>query len=527
MKLFRFRLSEFIETNYPLIITTTLLLFLLPLSLKVDFLQNDDWYYYREVEKFKNFDFALSPDIAPTFYLQGFLGVVFSSLFPLKSLPTLTLLVSVLNFYLFYLLTYRYLVESKLLSIFLALLFFINPLHSYSIWGFMTENYFLMFVLLGLYFFLECLEKDLSLLKPNLVLLAGFFVRQLSLVFYVASALYFLLKGQLRKFFTQLLWFFGLFAFYQSIFPKTNEMISKGLQFQHLLDSEYVFSVIHGSLIYLVAFALPVVSYLLLKFVVSNRRNYIKLFIFLALSFAIYKVTANIFDPEIISWGEFPYFENIFERTGFYPRSLHGTKYQFRGIYDFYYYWDLSARVLLASLISFVLLQFKKLFKKQTLFFLTFIGCYLSACVLAPTFFDRYISVAVPVFIFFIVSCFRNYKIDNYKFAAILIPFVFLFSFIFYTFSCDFILVELYVWNTGRSLVKEGIPANQILSSSAWNEKYFKGQDILYMFSYDTFEVNPELKERFDLVEKYVVNYPLNIHVNPTVYLYEIKPTLK
>jgi hypothetical protein len=524
--------SKFFYKYYPLLVALALFLLLIPLTLKVDFMQNDDWYYYEAVENFKNLDFTLHEDIAPTFYLQGVLGAVFTLVFPLARLPVLTLIFSVANFYILYLILFKYFKVFRPVSLLLSLMFFVNPLHGYSVWGFMTENYFLTFVLTGLYFFFDSQKEGGNqgkIFPANLTFLLAFFARQLALVFYIASAIYFLAKGQTKKFITQLAWFVGLFTYYETLFPKTLEMSSKALQFHHLLEVDYVFAVIYGSLIYLVAFTLPLTLYFLIKFIWTNKKNYLKVALFFVFSILVYKGVSNYYNPELVSWGEFPYFENSFERTGFYPRSLHGTMYQFRGIYDLYYYWDLTARVLLAGLIGFALVEIKKLFKGEAVFLSSFLIIYLGVGALAVTFFDRYLVAIVPVFMLFLFKVFNGYKMGSGKlsvsFLAVLTAgFLVVASFIFYTFSYDFILRESYVWNRSKSLVEVlGASSGQTLSSSAWNEKYMKSSTITYLFSYDTFEVNEELKEGFNLVEKFEINYPLNIHINPAVYLYKAK----
>src|SRR3989339_2111301 len=91
-------LNKIIKSRYFAGVVTALVLFflLLPLSLKIDFMQNDDWVYYGMVESFMKLDFRLDPLSAPTFYTQGVLGTLFAWLFGLESLPVLTLFISVL-----------------------------------------------------------------------------------------------------------------------------------------------------------------------------------------------------------------------------------------------------------------------------------------------------------------------------------------------------------------------------------------------------------------------------------------------
>ncbi len=509
--------------NSLIILSFLLFLTLLPLALKVDFLQNDDWYYYKQVARVKNFDFSLDKYVAPTLYLQSIIGALFSTIFSSKMLPVLTLIFSVLNFYLLSLILKRNYLKSTLLSALISLLFFVNPLHGYSIWGFMTENYFLFFVLLGVHTFLESERKDLSQLKANLIFLLSFFVRQLGMVFYPASTLYFLVKTKYKKALTQFLWFLSVYFFYQYIFPKTYIMKIKTLEFNHLINFDYSFAVIYGSLLYAVAIAFPLVLYLILKFIYKNRSKYVKLTTFFLVALIIFVSFNNFFQPEKVSRGEFPYFENTFQRTGFYPSDLHGTKYQFMGIFDFYYYLDLFSKFLLAGFFSVLVFNFKYLFRKRTVFFLFFICVYLMVEVLAYEFLDRYLTPFILIFFLFIVSLLEHLESNKKVLLSLLVPYLLVFTFLFYSFTMDFILTESYVWKKSNELVAKGVSANRILSTSAWNEKNERLRDVKYLFSYDTFEVNSELRQNYELYDSYIPNYPLNIHISPGLYLYEIK----
>lgn len=74
----------------------------LPISLGIDFKQNDDWHYYNLVENFQNGNYKLDPITSVTFYTQGFIGLIFSKLFSVEKLPILTLIISIANFLIFY-----------------------------------------------------------------------------------------------------------------------------------------------------------------------------------------------------------------------------------------------------------------------------------------------------------------------------------------------------------------------------------------------------------------------------------------
>jgi len=78
-------LSKIVKSRYFTGAAVSLFLFLLllPPSVKIDFMQNDDWVYYGMVENFMKLDFRLDPLSAPTFYTQGVLGTLFAWVFGL------------------------------------------------------------------------------------------------------------------------------------------------------------------------------------------------------------------------------------------------------------------------------------------------------------------------------------------------------------------------------------------------------------------------------------------------------------
>lgn len=498
-------------------------LLFLPLALRIDFMQNDDWYYYRTVEDFLKGNFVLHADIAPTLYIQVLLGAVFSLFFSPLRLPVLTLVMSIAGFLAFLSVLKKYFGISFLGSLLISLLLLFNPLYNYGIWGFMTENYFLLFLLLSFYFFHKHLKDSTghSLIMANVLALAGFFVRQLALVFFLASGFYFFLVKEYKRGFTQLFQFLVIYLFYLTVFPKTGEMLSKGLEFAHLLQFDYSFAISYGSFIYMLAFSIPLVLIFIYRLNFKEKHSLPYYLSLIFLGSVIYFGCKKFFDPGLVSWEEFPYFENIFERKGFYPRSLHGTKYHFKFIHDLYYYWDLVSKILLPVFVATLILNVRR-FTRLSTFHFCFLVISLLVLIASPTFFDRYLVLLVPSFLLFLVSFFQSDGVKMpkvFQFGLVALFALFL-AFLCYTFALDFVITESFVWNSGHDLVGQGVPANNIYASSAWHEKYGKSAQIDYLFSYDSMEVNPEIKDYFELIDTRVVSYPLNIHLTPKVFLY-------
>ena len=131
------KIKRFITKYYLELCTVGVLLLLLPLSLKVNFIQNDDWNRTLTTQEFIKGNFTLRPETANTFYLQGIVGMIFYYITGSTRFPILTLVFSVLNFYIFGLIVKRHFTNTQLSVVLLTLLFFLNPFHIYSIWGFM------------------------------------------------------------------------------------------------------------------------------------------------------------------------------------------------------------------------------------------------------------------------------------------------------------------------------------------------------------------------------------------------------
>lgn len=494
-----------------LVISTVLFLTCLPLSLKINFYQNDDWLYYQTVEQFKNGNFVLDAVMALTFYVQGLIGVVFSALLPLSRLPLLTLFVATSNFFIFALILNKFFKKTVFQSAILALFLFLSPIFVYSLWGFMTEQYSLLFLLLTLYFFKkhETENKDTDFALMALFIVAGFFVRQTGLVFPLALTLYYLTKKRFKLSILSLATFVTLWVFYNHAFPLTKEMVDKSLKFQKLFDFKYVYALVYGTFVVMAAFLLPLfASFVNLKTILRSK---FKVVGFLGLSLGLYLLLNNRFEPNRISWGEFPYFENTFERTGFFPRGLHGTKYQFKGIYDLYLYWDLAAKVCLAIFISYWLLYVKD----KINFPLIFIVCYLGLLSTTDVFFDRYLIMAIP---FFTLLLARN----NRRFS-LLLPFLAFLAFFNYQMSGDFVLANDYVWHRAERLAAEkNIPKWRIQGTNAWKENYTNVVGgYFYDFSYDSQEVNEIYRDYYEKEGEYEIRFPGSIFIEPKIFLYK------
>ncbi len=114
--------------------TLILAIFLLSIyiGIHVNFFNNDDWVHYKTVERFLTGDFSLHPYIGSTFYTQGILAYIFSNFFGINRLPVLTILISVLNIFIFHKILNLLSPEKNFLKTLATLLLVLNPLYLYS-----------------------------------------------------------------------------------------------------------------------------------------------------------------------------------------------------------------------------------------------------------------------------------------------------------------------------------------------------------------------------------------------------------
>lgn len=508
-----------ILTKYKIeIFAITLFLLVLPLSLKVTFYQNDDWVYYQTVERFQSGNFTLHPYSGPTLYLQAFLGMMFANIFGISRLPVLTLIMACISVYILIRILKDFYEISDNTSILIGLVYFLNPIGVYELWGFMTNHYFMVFMLSSVYFFLK-FDRSLSKKSFGLFILfafLGLLIRQVALTLPLAAAGYLFLKRNIKWSTVSGISFLALYIFYSKILPLTPRIKEVPLQLENFTKNDYTFAILYGSLLVSVAYLLPLaLNYIDLKKVTKNKKAIITfLFIFIA-SFLF--LNKN-FKPDEVSWGEFPYFENVFERTGLYPRGISGTKYHFRGNFDLWKYWDIGAKIVSAAVVAFLIRY--NIFKNS--FFVIFWTIYLLMAITTKTFYDRYVHVAIPMLILMFVE--HTKRIPPFL-TYLLALFVFFLTYFAYFVSMDFITVNKYVWDRSVQLVQEdSIEPSQIRGTNAWRLTYPNAQrEYDYFFSYDSPATNQELSEENYLIETKAIEYPLNIFIEPKVYLYKRK----
>jgi len=486
---------------------------LIPLYSYVNFYQNDDWNRNSTILRFLAGDFSLLQVTATTFYTQGFLGFLWALLFTPSKIPFLTLLISVFNFYIFWKILQNLSFGTEFTRFLLSTLLLTNPIHAYSSIGFMTENYVIFYVLLGVFFYLK-----------NEIYLSGFFgmmaffSKQNALVFLVGFCVFFILSKKIKELKIFSFYTLNSLLIYYFIFPRTTEMRDKDFNFLNLTQFDYIFSLTYGIMIYLAFFTLPLLMYYIWFKLQKNNIKYLVTVIILTI-FTFFSLN-YFFKPGLISWEEFPYFENTFERTGFLPRTIDGTKYQFRFNYDFYYYADLVSKIALSFFLVIFISKFYK-FKENINNFLNFnltiMDINFLLMLFVSIFFDRYILLFLPFLILYFVQNIKYTSLLN----IILLPFVIFQTYFSYFLSSDFIYSHNYIWTKSRLLVEaNNVPENKIDGTGAWNRNY-KMSNPEYVFSYDSPKVNKNYQNNYTLLETKDISFKGNLFINPKIYLYK------
>lgn len=166
------------------------------------YIVNDEWIFFRQVEAFIDGIFRINSIIDPTFILQGLLGFIWSKLFgfSFENLHILSVLFSILFLFGLFKVLKRLKVDPKVqLAVLLVTIF--NPILYHLSFTFMTEIYFLAFLIWALYFYLRYFDKaSLWILFIAGVLTAtAVLIRQPAAVLLFSFILILFIKGEKRK----------------------------------------------------------------------------------------------------------------------------------------------------------------------------------------------------------------------------------------------------------------------------------------------------------------------------------------
>lgn len=513
-----------------------LFLLALPISKSITYIQNDEYTHYRLIWQFLEGNFTLDPYIGATFYAQGISAMLYSKIFGWETLPVLTLIVSILSFYTLAKILNNFFNQSQITSILLSLIMFLNPIFLYSSFGFMTENYFLLFMLGSVYFIFSFTnaktprDKILKITLANIFIVLAYFVRQFSFITSISFTLYLFLKKNFKFASIQLILFVALLFFHYKLFPITPQMYDSNLNILQLLDFKNTVNIVFATLVYVALFLAPLV--LLLSITTFKHFNIFKKLLFIVFATTLAFYLKSNFKPYEITFtnrlrtGEiyvnyantnFPYFDNVFERKGFLTNDIRGTKYHYRGFFDLFIIFENLGILLAILLISTALFNVKKIFEFQSVYIFGF----LALLILAPRIFDRYLIPLLPMFILFFASLNQKFS-TKYKKFLIVITLLF-WTFLNYIYLADYIKINNYVWQKSESIaIKEDINRKYINPTHAWRQLYsVTKKETIYLFSYDSPENEPNLKGNFELIDTFDVKFFGSIYIEPKIFLYK------
>lgn len=151
---------RFYKRNSLVLVLALYFMFVFVIGISGEFPINDDWIFKRQVDAFLLGIKPLSELIDPSFIFQGGLGYAWAKLFSadFSDLRKLT----IIHFVLFLVGVYKILSnleisDSLKFLTFIALGF--NPLIFFSSFTFMTEVYFISYLVWGIYFYLKYFES--------------------------------------------------------------------------------------------------------------------------------------------------------------------------------------------------------------------------------------------------------------------------------------------------------------------------------------------------------------------------------
>jgi hypothetical protein len=219
---------------------------------------------------------------------------------------------------------------------------------------------------------------------------------------------------------------------------------------------------------------------------------------------------------EIIS-PKFPYLGNIFTRKGFYEDNLPGDKYIFYGYFDLFNLFEFLGKILFLTFVVFLIRNVKNL-EKFSLFYAAFI---IIALIISPRLFDRYILPLIPLVLLATLPLLPNITIKSKLSVLFVSASIFVWAFLGYQFTADFIIVNRYIWNTANNIsARLDVPKNKISADNSWNQQFLsRSKDRKYFFTYSNFG-NALKNKEYKVIAKYKVNFPFNFYKEPYVFLH-------
>ena len=486
---------------------------------------NDDWIFYRQVEAFLSGQFRINSLIDPSFISQGLVALFWSKIFGL-SFYSLRLL-SILFTLVFAFFTYRCLkllnLRKPLAEVAILILLF-NPIILNSSMTFMTEIYFLAFVSISIFFFLNYFQKSNI---PYLILaciFSGFalLIRQTGIVLFISYILVLFLdpiRNKKYKFLDLGINVVILLTFLLIYFTWP----SVGLSISGKIISPSIFISRIGLFlcipIYFIFFSLPLILSIKDKFVLKT--SYLTILITILISFLIYKY-------DIFPIGNVFYVEDLLSKTGFRTNFSLYDNVLFKVVLSFFISFALIKLISLVYAYSTKCIGFLKRLTSVYLFLvLCFLG-FLIASLLGNDFYDRYLITAFYFFII-LLCIFVNslHKLNVKKLYVITALFIF-FSF---SLQYEFFNVTRERWAQAIKLqeitgLKTGIKVNnEYLRLNHTDKESFtnndNGRPVGIEYKCFVQDYTMETNSRLSMFMQRIDNFTMAYIRNPKIYDYK------
>jgi hypothetical protein len=461
------KVKNLIKNNYSIV--STLGIFILSIVLIApwgNYAVNDDWQFLTHVRYFSEDNFKKNPLIDASFILQGFIGMYWGELFGISftSLRVLTIIFTIFFLFGIYkILNYHKINQKIILLAFFCIL--IEPFVLTSSLSFMTEIYFLTFMIWSLYFFIRFLDKKKfghSFILAVLIGSLSILIRQFGVVLLIGYliTIFWVLKFNKKSIFLALVTFFFFLStiFYNLNFPQYSGVYDS--KEEKLLNLFANYNDLGEKLVMYLKFVPYVIFFLSPILIIFIKKKYSKYIFFLSIPLAYLIFSIDIFD-----------LRNVFHLECFYCESNY---YHEHSIFN-----NIFFKFLISYFISYILINtlfyiyenkfinsFKKLEVSSSNFVISILAIGMFLIILAvDSFYDRYF---VNFSILLIILIALNIKNTFFKLMYSVIIFSTFYLYILFL-NFEFHNSTYYKWKQGIEINKATGLKAQILLSGAFS----------------------------------------------------------
>jgi len=413
---------------------------------------NDDWIFYRQIEAFNQGIWALSSKIDPSFIAQGLIGYLWSKIFGLNfiNLQILTLLITILGSVAFIKIL-KTLNIPKNIRILCLLLFLFNPLIFTSSFSFMTDNYFLAFSSISIYFFLSHILNNrghINIYLGSFFMFLAVLTRQIGIFIglsFIISKLLDKKKDLLSKIKEALVPAFSIIfsLIINYIWPKYDGGRVWVLAEQISLRVENIFLSIH----YLPFFIFPLFLGLI------DEKKSLKELVFLLIS--MLSISSFLINVDLFPAGNVFYIEELYAKSDFRQNFSLFDSVMFKTFLSLLISYSFSILIIfLGKKIKKITAENKKLTitqKQEDIFLLFHFFFNYSVLLISSDYYDRYLLPSfLSFFLLFLKKLYKDIRLNIYLCLCTL-----LFIFISISLQWDFSSKNRLLWKQAHTLSKD------------------------------------------------------------------------